>query len=104
MIESEEKLTRQLRVCYFGTYRANYTRNQILLAGLRAQENVVVHECHAPLWHSIEDRVEQASGGWKNPRFWWRVMSTYWQLMRVISLLCATTAFTETFMKQIFCF
>jgi glycosyltransferase involved in cell wall biosynthesis len=82
MMEGEENLTRQLRVCYFGTYRANYTRNQILLAGLRAQENVVVYECHAPLWHSIEDRVKQASGGWRNPRFWWRVLSTYWQLLR----------------------
>lgn len=82
MTESEVNLTGPLRVCYFGTYRANYTRNQILLSGLRAQENVVVYECHAPLWHSIEDRVEQASGGWKNPRFWRRVLSTYWQLMR----------------------
>jgi len=71
-----------LRVCYFGTYRANFTRNRILISGLRAQENVVVHECHATLWHSIEDRVEQASGGWRSPRFWWRVISTYWQLFR----------------------
>lgn len=33
-----------LRICYFGTYRANYTRNQILIKGLRAQEGVVVYE------------------------------------------------------------
>jgi len=73
---------RPLRVCYFGTYRANYTRNQILINGLRAQDEVVVYECHAQLWHSIEDRVEQASGGWRNPRFLWRVLKTYWQLFR----------------------
>lgn len=73
---------RPLRVCYFGTYRANYTRNQILLAGLRAQPDVEVYECHATLWHSIEDRVDQASGGWRSPRFWGRVIKAYWQLFR----------------------
>lgn len=73
---------RPLRICYFGTYRANYTRNRILIQGLQAQENVVVYTCHATLWHSIEDRVQQASGGWRHPRFWGRVMRTYWQLLR----------------------
>lgn len=71
-----------LRICYFGTYRASFTRNRILISGLRAQDDVIVHECHATLWHSIEDRVEQASGGWRSPRFWWRVLSTYWELFR----------------------
>jgi glycosyltransferase involved in cell wall biosynthesis len=71
-----------LRICYFGTYRANYTRNQILLKGLRAQEGAEVYECHATLWHSIEDRVEQASGGWQSPRFWGRAIKAYWQLFR----------------------
>lgn len=73
---------RPLRVCYFGTYRANYTRNQILLKGLRAQENVEIYECHATLWHSIDDRVKQASGGWRNPKFIGRILKTYWQLFR----------------------
>lgn len=80
MKETNEDPVNLLRVCYFGTYRADFTRNRILIGGLRAQDNVVVHECHATLWHSIEDRVEQASGGWRSPRFWWRVISTYWQL------------------------
>ena len=71
-----------LRVCYFGTYRANYTRNQILIAGLNTRENVELMECHATLWHGIDDRVEQASGGWRKPRFWGRVLTTYWQLFR----------------------
>ena len=73
---------RPLRVCYFGTYRAGYTRNQIILKGLQAQPDVSVHVCHVPLWHGIEDRVQQASGGWRNPRFWGRVAGAYRRLIR----------------------
>jgi glycosyltransferase involved in cell wall biosynthesis len=72
---------RSLRVCFFGTYRANYVRNQIMIEGLRRQ-GVEVYECHAKLWRSIEDRVEQASGGWRRPQFWWRVIKCYGQLWR----------------------
>ena len=82
MMKEEPNSPKLLRVCYFGTYRANYTRNQILIAGLRTRETVALMECHATLWHSIDDRVEQASGGWRNPRFWGRVLSTYWRLFR----------------------
>lgn len=82
MRNQESESRKPIRVCYFGTYRANYTRNQILIAGLQAQENVVLMECHATLWHGIEDRVKQAGGGWRNPRFWWRVLATYWRLFR----------------------
>lgn len=71
-----------LRVCYFGTYRAGYTRNQIILKGLQAQPDVAVHVCHAALWHGIEDRVAQASGGWRRPAFWRRVVGAYRQLIR----------------------
>ena len=71
-----------LRVCYFGTYRAGYTRNQIILKGLQAQPDVAVNVCHAPLWQGIEDRIQQASGGWRNPRFWGRVVSAYRRLIR----------------------
>lgn len=71
-----------LRVCYFGTYRANYTRNQILLAGLQQQPGVIVYECHVTLWRSVDDRVQQASRGWLRPKFWWRVFKTYWRLFR----------------------
>ena len=70
-----------LRVCYFGTYRANYSRNQILQKGLKAQ-GVQVYECHATLWRGIEDRVEQASGGWISPTFWFRALRAYLQLLR----------------------
>lgn len=70
-----------LRVCYFGTYRANYARNQIIIAGLRAQ-GIEVIECHEKLWQSVEDRVGTASGGWLRPGFWWRVAKTYFHLLR----------------------
>lgn len=72
---------RPFRVCFFGTYRANYVRNQVIIHGLRAQ-GVIVYECHASLWHSVEDRVQQASGGWRNPKFWLRVLHAYLKLIR----------------------
>lgn len=70
-----------LRVCIFGAYRAEYSRNAILLAGLR-RNGVQVVECHARLWRGVEDRVDAVSGGWKNPTFWWRVLRTYAALLR----------------------
>ena len=73
---------RPLRVCYFGTYRAGYTRNQIVLKGLQAQPDVAVQVCHVALWQGIEDRVAQASGGWRRPAFWQRVAAAYRQLVR----------------------
>ena len=70
-----------MRVCYFGTYRANYSRNQIMIEGLR-RNGVEVVECHEQLWHGLEDRVQVASGGWMRPGFWWRALSTYARLLR----------------------
>lgn len=66
-------------VCYFGTYRQNYSRNKNMIAALRSV-GVEVKECHVPLWHGVEDRVAVTSGGWKKTAFWWRVVKTYWQL------------------------
>lgn len=77
---------KSLRVCYFGTFRANYSRNQIMIAGLRAA-GVQVVECHETLWHGVEDRVKAVSGGWKHPRFWWRVVRTYGRLLRKYRLV-----------------
>jgi glycosyltransferase involved in cell wall biosynthesis len=76
-----ENKKRPLRICFFGTYRANYVRNQVIIHGLRTQ-GVIVDECHATLWHSVADRVEQAGGGWRKPRFWGRVLRAYWQLLK----------------------
>lgn len=65
-----------MRICYFGTYRASYSRNQIMIEGLR-RSGVEVIECHERLWRGIEDRVEAASGGWKRPGFLWRLLRVY---------------------------
>lgn len=69
-----------LRVVYFGTYRSEYARNQILIEGLR-RSGVEVVECHTALWQGVEDRVQAAGGGWMNPRFWFRTLRTYAQLL-----------------------
>jgi glycosyltransferase involved in cell wall biosynthesis len=61
-------MTKPLRVCWFGTWREEYSRNRIMLEGLR-RNGVEVVQCHAPLWGSIEDRVKLAKGGWSGPRF-----------------------------------
>jgi glycosyltransferase involved in cell wall biosynthesis len=70
-----------MRVCYFGTYRAGYTRNKILIQGLR-RAGVEVVECHVKLWSGIQDRVNVASGGWFRPKFILRVISVYLNLLR----------------------
>jgi len=70
-----------LRICYFGTYRANYSRNQIMVDGLRRSGAEVI-ECHESLWWGIEDRVQAASGSWLRPAFIARVVRTYSKLLR----------------------
>jgi glycosyltransferase involved in cell wall biosynthesis len=73
--------SRMLRICYFGTYRAEYSRNQIMIAGLR-QAGAEVVECHAVLWTDIADRVRLARGAWVQPAFWKRVLNAYFGLLR----------------------
>lgn len=70
-----------LRVCYFGTYRQEYTRNRIMLTGLRYNQVSIV-ECHVQLWQSIEDRVAVVAGGWQSLKFWYRLARSYTQLLR----------------------
>jgi glycosyltransferase involved in cell wall biosynthesis len=70
----------RLRVCYFGTYRANYSRNRTMIEGLR-RNGVEVIECHRTLWRGIEDRVQAAGGGWLRPSFLGRVLRTYGKLL-----------------------
>jgi glycosyltransferase involved in cell wall biosynthesis len=71
---------RPLRVVYFGTYRASYSRNASMIEGLR-RSGVEVEECHETLWRGIEDRVQAASGSWKRPSFLWRVARAYARLI-----------------------
>jgi len=70
-----------LKICYFGTYRAEYSRNRILISGLR-RVGVEVFECHERLWYGIDDRVQIVNGGWKKPSFWIRVFTTYFKLLQ----------------------
>jgi len=73
-------MNRPLRVCWFGTWRREYSRNRILIAGLRSA-GVEVVECHAPLWGEVEDRVRLASGGWCHPRFALRLFLAWFRLL-----------------------
>jgi glycosyltransferase involved in cell wall biosynthesis len=67
-------MTRPLRVCWFGTWREEYSRNRIMIEGLR-RNGVEVIECHARLWGGIGDRVKLAQGGWSGPRFLFRALA-----------------------------
>lgn len=69
-----------LRVCYFGTYRANYERNRIMIDRLRLCGFEVI-PCHATLWQGFEDRQRAASGSWKKPSFLVRVIKAYLKLL-----------------------
>ncbi|MGC9384721.1 MAG: glycosyltransferase, partial [Kosmotogaceae bacterium] len=73
-------------VCYFGTYRKEYSRNKIMIAALQSA-GFEVKECHVSLWHGIEDRVNITIGGWRSPKFWWRAVKAYikllWQYQKV---------------------
>ena len=69
-----------MRVCYFGTYRAGYNRNKIMISALKSA-GVEVITCQENLWYGIEDREHITAGGWRSPKFWWRVIKTYIKLM-----------------------
>lgn len=82
-VEREQTTTgerRPLRVCYFGTYRANYTRNRLNIERLQLR-GVQVETCHATLWHGLEDREDVAAGGWMRPGFWLRAIAAYVRLL-----------------------
>lgn len=69
-----------MKVCYFGTYRQEYSRNRIMIAGLR-RNGVEVVECQVDLWQGIDDRIQTATGGWHRPSFWLRLVKVYAQLV-----------------------
>lgn len=68
-------------VCYFGTYRAEYSRNKILIKGL-IKNGVKVIECNVPLWMDIKDRINIVNKGWLKPSFWLRVIKAYTKLIQ----------------------
>jgi len=51
-----------MRVCYFGTYRDDYSRNKIIIESLK-KASVDVIECHEKLWESIDQRVSLVKFG-----------------------------------------
>lgn len=57
-----------------------------MIEGLR-RVGVEVIECHEPLWHGIKDRVNTVKSGWKQPRFWGRLIKTYYRLIKKITTL-----------------
>jgi len=69
-----------MKICYFGTYREAYSRNKIMISALESA-GVEVTTCHETLWQGIEDRENVTAGGWRSPRFWWRVIKAYTKLV-----------------------
>lgn len=69
-----------MRVCYFGTYDRNYSRNRILIEGLR-RNGVEVVECHEPLWKGTNDKVATARGPWRWPALLLRAVRAYGVLL-----------------------
>lgn len=70
-----------MKVCYFGTYDADYVRNRVLTEGLRAN-GVQVAECHSRLWFGTPDKVREVERGILNPRLWLRFLKAYLRLLR----------------------
>lgn len=50
-----------IQVLYFGTYDRDYSRNRIMIEGLR-RAGAEVYECHVPLWQTTIDKVMAADG------------------------------------------
>jgi glycosyltransferase involved in cell wall biosynthesis len=76
-----ESRGKTMRVCYFGTYRQEYSRNRILIEGLR-QAGLQVVECCEPFWPEAADRVRLVTWGWMLPGFWVRLARAGWRLAR----------------------
>ncbi len=45
-----------MKVCYFGTYERNYSRNRTIINGLK-HNNVIVYECHEDIWRNNEHKT-----------------------------------------------
>lgn len=70
-----------MRVCYFGTYDLNYSRNRILIEGL-GRNGVDVVECHVPLWQGTSDKIAVARYGRRWPALLLRALRAYAALLR----------------------
>jgi len=70
-----------MRVCYFGTYDVEQSRNNVIIQGLR-QNGVEVVECHVRLWRNTADKIRSAKRGLFNPGLLGRALGSYLRLIR----------------------
>lgn len=70
-----------MRVCYFGTYDTDHSRNRVIIKGLR-QNGVEVLECHARLWRGTSDKIHSMTGGTCRPRLLYRILASYLCLIK----------------------
>lgn len=70
-----------MKILYFGTYDQNYSRNRIIIDGLRAV-GVEVIECHSPFWRGTDDKVAAASNGWHWISMGLRALKAYLILLK----------------------
>jgi glycosyltransferase involved in cell wall biosynthesis len=54
-----------MKVCYWGTYDADYARNKILISGLKAN-GIEIIECNAKVWRNTAEKIAAASSSWFN--------------------------------------
>ena len=70
-----------MRVCYFGTYDVEQSRNNVIIQGLR-QNGVEVVECHVSLWRNTADKIRSARRGLVSPGLLGRVLGSYLRLIK----------------------
>jgi len=70
-----------MKVCYFGTYDIDRSRNRVIIEGLR-QNGVEVVECHTELWRDTADKIRAVKGGLFAPSLWRRFLVSYLRLLR----------------------
>jgi len=70
-----------MKVCYFGTYDVEQSRNNVIIQGLR-QNGVEVVECHVRLWRNTADKIRSVKGGLFNPGLLGRALSSYLRLFK----------------------
>lgn len=96
-----------MKICYFGTYREEYARNRIMIAGLR-EAGAQVIECHEPFWRGNADRIRAVQGGWASPNFIFRLIKAYcklvWRGLRLPDydvLVCGYPGHFDVFLARI---
>ena len=89
-----------MRVCYFGTYDLNYSRNRILIEGL-GRNGIDVVECHVPLWQGTSDKVAVARHGRRWPALLLRAARAYAALLRQFQAVGDCDALILGYMGQV---